>query len=104
MGPEIRSTETPAIASIWPATPAVSAAVASQIDAISGVSVERISGPNRYDTAIAVAARTIAVLGDAYDGTAFVATGMNFPDALGASPLAAAKGWPIYLANPNQGN
>ncbi len=85
-------------------TPAVSAAVASQIDAISGVTVERISGPNRYDTAIAVAARTIAVLGDAYDGGAFIATGMNFPDALGASPLAAAAGWPIYLANPNQGN
>ncbi len=85
-------------------TPAVSAAVASQIDAIAGVTVERISGPNRYDTAIAVAARTIAVLGDAYDGGAFIATGMNFPDALGASPLAAAAGWPIYLANPNQGN
>ena len=85
-------------------TPAVSAAVMGQIDAISGVSVERISGPNRYDTAIKVAARTIAVLGDGYDGTAFIATGMNFPDALGASPLAAAAGWPIYLANPNQGS
>ncbi len=32
-----------------------------------------------------------------------VATGANFPDALGASPIAAAKGWPIYLANPVQG-
>jgi putative cell wall-binding protein len=85
-------------------TPAVSAAVAGQIDAIPGVSVERIFGSNRYDTAIAVAARTIQVLGDGYDGTAFVATGLNFPDALGASPLAAAAGWPIYLANPNQGN
>ena len=85
-------------------TPAVSAAVMGQIDAISGVGVERISGPNRYDTANAVAARTIAVLGDGYGGTAFIATGANFPDALGASPLAAAKGWPIYLANPNQGD
>jgi len=85
-------------------TPAVSAAVYGQIDAITGVSVERIAGANRYDTAIAVAARTIQVLGDGYDGTAFVATGLNFPDALGASPLAAAAGWPIYLANPNQGN
>jgi putative cell wall-binding protein len=87
-------------------TPAVSAAVFSQIDAIAGVSVERISGPNRYDTANKVAARTIAVMRakGGYDGTAFVATGMNFPDALGASPLAAANGWPIYLANPAQGN
>jgi hypothetical protein len=40
------------------------------------------------------------LLGSAYDGTAFVATGANFPDALGASPLAAAKGWPIYLVRP----
>jgi len=87
-------------------TPAVSAAVAGQIDAIPGVSVERIAGANRYDTANAVAARTIAVMraGAGYSGIAFVATGANFPDALGASPLAAAKGWPIYLANPNQGN
>ncbi|HZL05461.1 MAG TPA: cell wall-binding repeat-containing protein, partial [Coriobacteriia bacterium] len=87
-------------------TPAVSAAVAGQIDGIAGVSVERISGPNRYDTANAVAARTIAVMraGSGYDGTAFIATGANFPDALGASPLAAAAGWPIYLANPNQDN
>jgi putative cell wall-binding protein len=84
----------------------VSAAVAGQIDAIAGVSVERIAGANRYDTANAVAARTIQVMraGRGYDGTAFIATGMNFPDALGASPLAAAKGWPIYLANPAQGN
>ena len=85
-------------------TPAVSDAVFNQIDAIAGVSVERISGPNRYDTANAVAARTIQVMGDAWDGTAFIATGLNFPDALGASPLAAAKGWPIYLANPALGS
>ncbi len=86
-------------------TPAVSAAVAGEIDAIAGVSVERIAGANRYDTANLVAARTIAVMraGTGYDGTAFVATGMNFPDALGASPLAARQGWPIYLANPAQG-
>ncbi len=86
-------------------TPAVSAAVAGQIDAIAGVSVERIAGANRYDTANLVAGRTIAVMraGTGYDGTAFVATGVNFPDALGASPLAARRGWPIYLANPAQG-
>ena len=78
----------------------VSGAVFSQIDALDGVQAERIAGANRYETAQKVAARTIAELGADYDGTAFVATGANFPDALGASPLAAAKGWPIYLANP----
>jgi putative cell wall-binding protein/uncharacterized protein YkwD len=83
-------------------TAAVSAAVATQLDAISGVSVERIAGADRYETANLVAARTIAEMNaqGGYDGTAFVSTGANFPDALGASPLAAAKGWPIYLANP----
>ena len=86
------------------ASGAVSNTVYNQIDLIPNVSVERIAGPNRYDTANMAAARTIQALGDAYDGTAFIATGANFPDALGASPLAAAKGWPIYLANPNQRN
>ncbi len=87
-------------------TPAVSSSVASAIDAIPGVSVERIAGANRYETANKVAARTVAILeeGAGYDGTAFVATGANFPDALGASPLAAANGWPIYLANPALGS
>ncbi len=87
-------------------TPVVSGTVASQIAAIAGVSVDRIAGANRYETANLVAARTIAEMNarGGYDGTAFVSTGMNFPDALGASPLAAAKGWPIYLANPAQGD
>jgi len=86
--------------------PAVSSAVAVQVAAIQGVSVERIAGANRYETANRVATRTIAEMKarGGYDGTAFVSTGMNFPDALGASPLAAAKGWPIYLANPAQGD
>jgi putative cell wall-binding protein len=87
-------------------TPAVSATVASQIVVLTGCSVERIAGANRYDTANLVAARAIAEMRarGGYDGTAFVSTGMDFPDALGASPLAAAKGWPIYLANPARGN
>ena len=85
-------------------TSSVSAAVFSQIDAIAGVQAERIAGVNRYETANKVAALTIAELGGDYDGTAFVATGANFPDALGASPLAAAKGWPILLANPALGH
>jgi VCBS repeat-containing protein len=87
-------------------TSAVSAAVANAIGAIDLVSVERISGSNRYETAKKVAERAIAELKarGGYDGTAFVATGANFPDALGASPLAAAQGWPIYLANPLLGS
>jgi putative cell wall-binding protein len=76
------------------------------IDAIGGIEdVERIFGSDRYQTADAVALRTIEVLelGDGYDGTAFVATGANFPDALAAAPLAAAQGWPLFLAHPTAG-
>lgn len=59
--------------------------------------VTRIGGTTRYDTARLVAMETERILGCNYDGTAFVTTGRDFPDALGAGPLASAKGWPIYL-------
>lgn len=65
--------------------------------------VERLSGSNRYATADRIAKRVIAEQAGGYDGQAFVATGGNFPDALAAAPLAAAKGWPLYLADPATG-
>ncbi len=74
---------------------AVSANVATAIDAISGVTkVERIGGANRYLTAEMVAAKVSHLQGAS---TAFIATGENFPDALACSPIAAANGWPLYL-------
>ncbi|MDI6712522.1 MAG: cell wall-binding repeat-containing protein [Anaerosomatales bacterium] len=85
-------------------TGAVAAAVETALKAQLGdTNVERIWGLNRYETARKVAAKCVALLGAAYDGTAFVATGQNFPDALGASPAAAAKGWPIFLVDPRAG-
>lgn len=79
----------------------VSTAVAQQLEALVGEGgVGRIAGVNRYETASLVASEVIAVQGDAYDGTAFVATGGNFADALSASAVAAAKGWPVYLCPP----
>lgn len=83
---------------------AVSDAVLRALDAIYNVSVERISGANRYETANKVAAKTMALTKarGSFGGTVFVVTGAGFADALGASPLAAAKGWPIYLVNPAQ--
>ncbi len=57
----------------------------------------RLDGADRYGTAIAIAAEVKAMRGAAYDGTAFVCTGADFPDALSAAPIAAANGWPIYL-------
>lgn len=71
----------------------------------AGLTVERFGGANRYATADAVAAKTIQLLeaGDGYNGTAFVATGASFADAMAAAPLAAARGWPIFLAHPRSG-
>jgi len=83
-------------------TGAVSADVFDALDALPGVdTIERVFGDDRYATAQAIARRSIAEMGIAWDGTAFVATGESFPDALGASPVAAAKGLPIYLVHPD---
>ena len=60
--------------------------------------VTRIGGVNRYETADMVAAEVVDLLGEDFDGRAFVATGEEFADALAASPVAAAAGMPVYLA------
>ncbi len=85
-------------------TSAVGTSVETALKAeLGSTHVERLGGSDRYATARIIAARAVDELGAGYDGTAFLATGTNFPDALGASPLAAAKGWPIYLVNPRVG-
>ncbi len=82
-------------------TAAVSATVENSLKTLLGAAnVQRIGGVNRYETARLVAAETVKFLGCNYKGTAFVSTGLNFPDALAAGPLAAAKGWPIFLVGP----
>ncbi|MDO8950766.1 MAG: cell wall-binding repeat-containing protein [Actinomycetota bacterium] len=78
-------------------TGAVSLPVEIAIRAL-GVSTERLAGGNRYTTANAIARKATELRSTPYDGTMFVASGANFPDALAASPLAAAKGWPLYLS------
>ncbi|MBN2839730.1 MAG: cell wall-binding repeat-containing protein, partial [Coriobacteriia bacterium] len=80
---------------------AVSANVENAID--NAITVERIAGDDRYKTAEAVAARVIEEQGAGFAGTALVATGADFADALAAAPLAAAQGWPLYLAQPVSG-
>jgi putative cell wall-binding protein len=80
-------------------TGAVSPAVETQLAAELGAAkVVRVGGSDRYVTAELIA-RAVATAADStFDGTAFVATGLNFPDALAGSPLAAAGDWPILLA------
>jgi putative cell wall-binding protein len=56
----------------------------------------RISAPDRYTNAVAIAKA-------AYPGTApvvYVATGTNYPDALGAGAAAANAGGPLLLTTP----
>lgn len=82
-------------------TGAIPPRVMQALGGVKGVrSVKRIAGADRYQTAEMIADRTISTLGTDWNGGAFVATGASFPDALGASPLATASGWPIYLARP----
>ncbi len=81
----------------------VSEAVRAELASIVGglPNVRRIGGGDRYATAHLIAGSTVSVTGrQAWDGTAFVATGGDFPDALAAAPLAARRGYPIYLAHP----
>ena len=81
---------------------AVSTAVETALKAIfPGDDFERLGGKDRYETAIKIADKVKALRGWQYDGTAFICTGTNFPDALAAAPIAAANGWPIYLTRPD---
>jgi putative cell wall-binding protein len=83
-------------------TSAVSPAVFNAAKALTSMGIAtRLEGPTRYETAIEIAKEVKAMRGVEYDGTAFVCTGENFPDALAASPIAAANGWPIYLTPPD---
>jgi putative cell wall-binding protein len=64
------------------------------------LTVIRIGGAGRYETARLMAKTTVEAANGTsqpYDGVAFFATGLNFPDALAASPIAARKRWPILL-------
>jgi putative cell wall-binding protein len=83
-------------------TASVSADVEKQLKGL-GLTVIRKGGSNRYETARMVADETIRLLGSSYEGHALVATGLNFPDASGAAPVAAALGRPILLANVTAG-
>lgn len=59
--------------------------------------VSRVSGADRYATAVAVSQRE-------FPGTAsvvYVASGLNYPDALSAGPAAVAAGGPLLLTATN---
>lgn len=78
-------------------TGVVSAAVATELEGL-GLTVERISGADRYATAAAVAAK--AAPGGA--GTVVLAYGQGFADALAAASYAAINGYPILLTKKDE--
>jgi putative cell wall-binding protein len=62
-------------------------------------SVSRISGITRYDTMAAIDSTPGASAAGLFNGkkTAFLATGQDFPDALGAGPVSYALKFPVIL-------
>lgn len=93
-------------------TSAVSAAVQSQLASTTStasgggtLNVSRLSGTTRYDTMAAIDANAASAGPSAvgtFNGlkTAIVTTGLNFPDALSAGPIAFHEHFPIVLTDP----
>ncbi len=80
-------------------TSIISASVVNQLTAYATTGdVRRIAGANRYATAAAISRDTFA----AGVPVAYVATGMNFPDALAGVAAAGSGGGPVLLTTPNQ--
>ncbi len=75
-------------------TGAISDTVVDQLQAY-GLSVTRLSGSNRYETATSIANEV------GTNSTAIIATGEDFPDALAASNIAANQNIPILLVTKN---
>ena len=78
-------------------TSAISSTVQGQLHGLAPGGASRLSGADRYETAAAVSRATFG------QGVpvAYIATGANYPDALGAVPAAGVEGGPILLVRPN---
>ena len=78
-------------------TGAVSAAVQDQLTTLAPGGASRLWGADRYETAAAISRSTFGVSVP----VAYVATGANYPDALGGVPAAGVEGGPILLVRPS---
>lgn len=84
---------------------AVSSDVASALAGAGLERVDRIGGADRYETAAMVASATAGELrarGGRLDGTVYLASGENFPDALAVSPVAARFARPVLLTRASE--
>jgi hypothetical protein len=72
---------------------AVSTALETQLQQYTTGAVERLAGISRYATSAAISAETFT------PGVpvAYIANGMNFPDALSGAPVAGLAGGPVLL-------
>lgn len=77
---------------------AVSASTYRQLESLLGrANVKRLGGSSRYETSVKIQRELALVRGT--PKTIVVASGMNFPDALAMSPIAARKNMPILLTD-----
>lgn len=83
----------PAVAASGSVAPTHSEAVQRQT--ADNVAVSRVFGDDRYDTAVRLSASLTAPV-----PVVFVATGLDFPDALAAAAAAGALGGPLLLTRP----
>ncbi len=58
---------------------------------------DRLSGPDRFQTAVAISQESF----EPGVERVYIASGLNFPDALSAGALAAQKGAPVLLTHPD---
>ncbi len=83
-------------------TEAVSDGVADAVADLGEITVDRIGGADRYETAAMIADEIVGELGEDYDGMFFVARGDLYADALTASPVAWSNMVPILLVEPGE--
>jgi putative cell wall-binding protein len=79
-------------------TPSVSTSVYSQLSGMTDT-IERLAGSDRFATS-----RLLAERGFDSSDYVFIATGLNFPDALSAGPAASAYAAPVILVNGGAGS
>lgn len=75
-------------------TDSVSAGIQSQLNN-EGYDVERLGGPNRYETSRLINSRFFSPT----EPKVFLASGLNYPDALAGSALAGAMGAPLFTTS-----
>ncbi|QFG68315.1 cell wall-binding repeat-containing protein [Ornithinimicrobium pratense] len=85
----------PALVQAQPTPPAEQAAVQEPAGDLS-FRVERLEGGDRYRTAARVSARFFTPRVP----VAYVASGVNYPDALSAGPAAESRGAPVLFVRP----